>query len=397
LEVSQMDRERGESTRIAIGSWGGCRVGIAAGLVAAWLMMACATPPAAPWMDRPGALEKPRIVVGAGLLTKGPFVESAGLGAITDIARGQFDGKPGLEIGIAGNVGAVFVDDSGQTQSSIVFDRQELTHVDIVDVEGDGVCEFIYRGAWGSDAALIDHSGETRWTYGGLPGVDDMCAGDVDGDGLLEFAVGFNGGGGVHLLDDKGKRIWRQPDGNVWHVEMVDTNADGRPEIVHSSAGGDVTVRDGKGNELSREEAPAYFSDFSLCPWPTKQGPMLLLCAEDDTVWILDFRAKTVAKFKAPDSGKLGEARGTPVRLKAGQADYLAVAVSYPVWHRAILYLYDPGGKLVYQEILPEACDSIAALALGGGDREVVLLGGQGKVWKYELTGPPQRDDGATA
>ena len=392
-----MDRERGDSATVVVGSWGGCRARIAAGLVAAWLMMACAMPRAAPRLTRPEALDEPRVAMGAGLLTKTLFLRPAGIGAITDIARGQFDGKPGLEIGIAGNVRAMFVDDSGQMQSSITFDRQEITHVDIVDVEGDGACEFIYRGAWSSDAALIDHNGETRWTYGGLPGVDDMCAGDVDGDGRLEFAVGFNGGGGVHLLDDDGKRIWRKPDGNVWHVEIVDTDGDGRPEIVHSSAGGDVTVRDGRGNQLSREEAPAYFSDFSLCPWPSKQGPTLLLYAEDDTVWILDFRAKAVAKLKAPESGELGEARGTPVRLRAGQADYLAVAVSYPVWHRAILYLYDPNGKLVYQEILPEACDSIAALALGRADREVILGGGRGEVWKYELTGPAQPDDGETA
>jgi hypothetical protein len=81
----------------------------------------------------------------------------------------------------------------------------------------------------------------------------------------------------------------------------------------------------------------------------------------------------------------LGDARGTPVRLAAGQPEYLAVVVSYFQWGRSILYVYKPGGALVYQEILGELCDAIAPLPQGGSGAEAILLGGVGRVWKYTL------------
>ncbi len=212
-----------------------------------------------------------------------------------------------------------------------------------------------------------------------------MAAGDVDGDGQIEYVVGYNGGGGVHLLESSGRRSWQQSDGNVWHVEVVDTNNDGSLEIVHSNAGGQITVRDAMGRVTSVAKPRPYFSDFSLCRWPAKDAPQRLLLSGDDQIWLLDFNGNTVAQFDAPHCASLGAAHGTLVQLSEDQPAYLAVVVDFQNWNRSSLYVYDGKGVLVYQEIIGESCASVAAVPKSG-ETEILLIGGTGSVWEYSLS-----------
>ncbi len=330
----------------------------------------------------PRELATPGVKAGSDFLSKKVFFQDERLGTVTDILIGK-DEPPG-EITIAGSRGVLVVDNNSNVKSSVMFSSR-TNHVDIIDVDGDGICEFMNRGSWGCDASVIDHNGNTIWTYGGEPGVDDMCAGDVDADGKLEFVVGFNGGGGVHFLDQNGKKKWKRPDGNVWHVELVDTNGDGILEVVHSNAAGQITVRDQQGKIISQAAPPAYFSDFSLCKWPTKSDREFALLSENDTIWVFGFDGKVEAQFTAPHCGSLGHARGVPVKIKSNIAEYFAVVVAFERWKKSILYVYNSSGELLYQEILPETCAAISAAALDGSDMETILIGGVGKVWKYKV------------
>ncbi|MBI5117116.1 hypothetical protein HZA56_11635 [Candidatus Poribacteria bacterium] len=337
----------------------------------------------------PGRMEIPKnlidasVLTGSDLLSKKTFFEDSRLGKITDIELGELDPSPGQEIGIAGSRGAAFLDEEARLKSTIMFSG-ETDDVNIIEINADGVCEFLNRGSWGVSASLMDHKGNVIWTYSDETGVDDMDSGDMDGDGTMEFVVGFNGGGGVHLVDINGKKKWSESDGNVWHVEFVDTNGDGILEIVHSNAGGQMTIRDQNGKVVRRTHPGPYFSHFSLCKWPTQKDHEYALLAENDTIWIFDFDGKTVAQFTAPKCGTLGHARGTPVKLMADQPEYFATLVEFRHWNRAILYVHDRDGKLMYQEILPETCASIAALSLSDSKTDTLLVGGDGKVWQYK-------------
>jgi hypothetical protein len=340
----------------------------------------------------------PGVLVGAGSLTQTTFYADPRLDSITDIAFGELDSAPGSEIGIAGSDGAVLLDKRLKVKRTVLF-PSDAARVVFIDLQHDGVCEYLSRGSWSHQASVLKHDGSVLWKYGGSPGVDDTCAGDVNRNGALEFAVGFNGGGGVHLLDDRGRKLWQMPDANVWHIEMTDVNGDRAPEIVHSNAGGQMTVRDARGAIISqaRPGAPApagtaakpaargiYFSHFSLCHWPAANSAVYALSAGENALWLLDFKGGAVARFDAPKCGVLGEPWGTLVKLKANQPPYLAVVVAYPTGVASVLCIYDRARKLVYQEVLGEPCAAIAAMTVGQSGAQALLVGGGGRVLKYE-------------
>jgi hypothetical protein len=78
----------------------------------------------------------------------------------------------------------------------------------------------------------------------------------------------------------------------------------------------------------------------------------------------------------------LWDAYGVPVKLKRNEADYLAVIVEASRDSGAVLYVYDPSKRLVYQEVLPSG-SSIAAIPIGSSGAEQILVGGNGTVWAY--------------
>jgi hypothetical protein len=331
----------------------------------------------------PSHLVNPAVKFGSDFLERMTWLEDSSLDSITDIVVGKLDPSPGIEIGVAGLHGAVLLDMNRNVKSRAMFDESG-SHIDIIDAEGDGTCEFMDRGSWGQNPRLIDHAGHTVWTYGGWSvGVNDMAAGDIDGDGNLEYVVGFNGGGGVRLLDENGKKLWKKSDLNVWHVEMFDANGDGRLDIVHTNASGKIIVRDGSGKIISSVRAHKYLSKFSLCRWPAGIGKKYPLLAENSSIWLFGYDGRILERFNAPQGDVHGHARSAHVKFLGDQPKYLAVLVSLGHRERAILYIYDSKKNVVYHEVLPEDCQSLAPLALYDGKAESLLVGANGKVWQF--------------
>lgn len=334
-------------------------------------------------LKMPAALTTPRVVVNKTGLMRNVFIEDARLGNVTDIvSRNDPSGKLKETI-IAGSRGALFTG-TGLPTRFVRFDERQ-DHVNSIQLNSHGAFGFMNRGAWCSEARVMDESGRLIWSYGGgLNGIDDMASGDLDGDGIPEFAVGFNGGGGIHLLNRQGKKLWGFPDGNVWHVEIADVNGNGQKKIVHSNACGNITVRDKQGKIISKSKPEPYFSHFSLIRWPTASSPEQLLQVDENAIWILDTSANTLAKFPAPDSGALGEGKGALIAIN-DEKRALATIVDYENWHRSILYIHDLSGALLYQEILPDSCSTIAVLPKSEGQLKMLVIGCEGKVIEYQI------------
>ncbi|MFC1754641.1 hypothetical protein ACFL96_14795 [Thermoproteota archaeon] len=316
-------------------------------------------------------------------LSKTLFLKDERLGSVTDIVG--IESVAGFKIGIAGRKGALFVDRSAKVKSSVIFD-QEVTFVEIIDVEGDRMYEYLDRGGHGwQDPSLIDHKGKTIWAYKGKGcGINDMSSGDLDGDGTLDFVVGFNGGVGVHLLDRNGTKQWSQSDTNVNHVDLVDIDVDGGLEIVHSNVDGNMIVRNKKGEIISKNKLSFYFSNFSVCNWPTKEDQQYVLAAGEGKIWVLDFEGKAVMELEASGCDSVGDIKAVPIKFKEEEHEYFAVIneVSHQQG-RSILYIYDSKGELVYKEVFRGGFTTVAAISLDNLEVETLFVGGEGEIWQY--------------
>lgn len=361
------------------------RISAALGVLLLSLFNTSCSLPSVPPPEMPVELERPGVLQGDRLLKKTILIEEATVGLVTDIRYGEFDSLPGAELAIVGRSAAVFLGETGRPKQTIRFGMRNTDQVVLVDVERDGVPEFLNRGSWASKVVLFEHDGTVRWTYFSIWGVDDAAAGDVDGDGRLEFVAGLNAWGGVNLLSADGKEVWHQSDGNVWHVEIVDVDGDGRGEILHSNAGGELKVLDSEGTTVSTYKGESYISDFTLTQWGDDRIPRHVVAPGDGFIEILHPGGGTVATFTAPGVAEIGGVtRATRVRF-AGGGVYHATLVSYPRWGRSILYLHDEEREIAYQEVFGEACQALASVP--GRNGESLLVGCVGKVWEYSPAG----------
>jgi hypothetical protein len=332
---------------------------------------------------RPVQLSNPKIVIGYPFLTKKQFLKTPNIGKVSDIVL--IPTAQGERLGIAGTLGALFTTLQGRNISSTKFD-QYYPNIQIVGVQPNGTCNFLNREGVVGGPTLIGYDGKPTRKYGGMF-VDDITASDLDGDGALEFVAGYAGGGGVRRFETDGTQVWKQPDGNVWHLELARVNGNGRSLIVHSNAGGEMVLRDLNGSIVRQVKPEAYFSEFTLCPYPTRSDLRYPLICRDGYFWILDYNGKTRAKLKAPLTSEeaLGSLSATPIQNKRDGKTYLAVAINYTIWDRTILSIYDMKGRLVYEEILPESCDAVLGIRDLKTDNDLLLVGGDKQVLKYNF------------
>ncbi|HJQ23131.1 MAG TPA: hypothetical protein VKA60_04395 [Blastocatellia bacterium] len=355
--------------------------------------------------EMPAELKQPRVIAGQELLEKASFLQVKRLGRISSILYGKFDPSLDSELCIVGQTGALFLDEQGNQKDSVTFAKAVETvlgfkaegtnrrygQIDVVDVDGDHIYEFLVRENLNGAAELIGHDGKTIWTYDEGDGensfLEDMTAGDIDGDGKAEYVAAYLNGKGLVLLDHSRKEIWSKPEVHANTVQMLDTDGSGKLKILHD-AYTQIVLRDTSGNVLSGGETGNYIGHFSLVRWPSKKDRQYALHFSHDVTRLLDYNGKTVKEFNAPLSKDLYRVHGITVKLKAEGPEYFAAVAESIVYERSVFYVYNSTGSLVYQEILPEAYESIAAFPLGLSGREAILLGGDGEVIEYKMNDP---------
>jgi hypothetical protein len=342
---------------------------------------------------RPANLDEPRVVVGEGIFQKSDSPAGNGLGEITEIHFGWPADREGAQMVLVGAYGAGFFDASGRQVKRVSFSEDvNSSSVEIVRLDAAGNYGYFTRvRGWTGQLLFFDREGQKQWGYGRtFPGIDDSAAGDVRGDGQTEFVTGFNGSGGIALIGSDGKEYKNFPEGNVWHVEILDVNGDGRGKIVHSDAGGKLLVREPDGTVISNYLQGSYVSNFALTRWGDDSVPHHILAPAEPkgsgdsaaAIFILDAQGKTVATFSPELTLKFYEVLGTPLKSMNGQTFY-AMLEEYSPWERSILSLFDSAQKLVYEEIISDRCRALGAKPEGAGDQ--LLVGCKDKVWTYDF------------
>jgi len=313
----------------------------------------------------------PRAIRGEGNFDKRAFYTSDGLGNISQIRVGWPADREGADIAMVGSQGADFIDSTGQLKKQVRFSIEQRCPVAVARLGASGEYGYLTRDeSWAVPATLFDKAGHVSWSSDkNWPGVDDSVPGNLLEDGSLSVVMGLNGGGGLVLLDSRGQRLWKKEEHNVWHVETMDTNGDGREEILHSNAKGQLFVRNANGDVIAQYLAGFYVSEFVLTRWEEEVRPTHILvpttkrqdgCCKPVFV-VLDASGKTVAERESPLGDLLNRIGATPVRFGKG-AEYFAVLQNSFAKKRSMLLLYDKNGQIVYQEILGETCLGITAL-----------------------------------
>ena len=131
------------------------------------------------------------------------------------------------------------LDRDGKMTRQIDFPRAANLRIAHFADEGTVLLAF---GTWSRAVTAYTLEGRHLWEYS-AGGIDDVWPADLDGDGSDEVIVGFNGKVGLHILDSKGRELWKYGSiANVWHVSVGDIRGEGKPQIVSTSALGQVHV-----------------------------------------------------------------------------------------------------------------------------------------------------------
>lgn len=335
-------------------------------------------------LEMPASLGEARIVAGQESFRKEAFYRTTEVGEVSQLLTGWPAERYGAVLSVVGNDGAVFLAANLETKHRVTLSEQ-LCPAQLVRLGPGGKFGFLNRSHSGAcDVMLFGEEGKLLWRYSGEVGVTDAAAADVDGDGIPEIAVGFIGDGGLHLVSIEGRRIWRKADGNVWHTEMVDTSGDGRCEILSTSGGGALTIRNGQGDVVAERRPARYISDFNLAP--SRDGEPMVLAPEEGAVHLISVRGDRLHRLSAPGLSDMGSIYGAPVQFVEGKAHFAAL-VGYRNWGRSMLMVYDGSNNLVYQEVLASNCGAISAYPGKGG--ESLLVGCGNVIWEYKPTWNP--------
>jgi len=356
-------------------------------------------------MSPPESLEAEGPLIGADLMERTLLFEREDLRVVSEIAIVDFDGTPGGEIVCAATFGAAILKGDGTLQSVIEFPREEDAPygiiADVRDVDGDGSFEFLMssdmlfsRGA----AALLKKNGQLLWRSEVALG--PLAAGDVDGDGEFEFAGQSDDG--LTLLETDGSVQWQRDvaGGPGSSVGMADVDGDGLAEIIHmrieaEEALVEIIGRDETGQVVHAEErkqgwlAGGFASSFSLCPWPTGDGEAHILNPANNHILLGTLAGETVLRGAATGTRIVDYAWGTPFRARAGGEPLLASIALSNKFEATHLRIHDADGELLFERATKLSDDdaiwpSLAAWQPPGEDHEVLLVGGNGKVWRYE-------------
>ncbi len=325
----------------------------------------------------------PGVLIGEHAFEKKPFFEASGAGDIRSISFGRLD-RDSLDVIVAaGTKGAAILLPSGKLRRTVGFDRPVERTIPL-DMDRDGVCEFMGRGGGGHAVALLNKQGQTIWELSRIDSREPaaMTACDLDGDGFLDFVVALSGGG-IRVLNDTAteRAKWDAP--KTASIEAADTDGDNRPEILNGMGGKPgIQVRDASGKVLRTIEGIG--EPFAVIPRADGTGGRAILGTVHGKplLRVVDFSGARISELTLPVTGGMYPS-AVPVTFDTGEETFLAVTLTLSVEkQRSLLAIFDTRGRPVYEEVFPASHLALAALpdtVTGGGD--TLLLGVGTQVW----------------
>jgi len=337
-----------------------------------------------------------KTLVGEGFLLKSslpmPSDKFQGSIEIKTIQVGKYDSSADREIVIlADNQCLIFDEKTHKLKKTIMFKKRMGIRPELIKIKKDGSLEIMRRGGGFGDIGLTGTDGEFIWKYKQVGTSPYMAAGDLDGDGHLEFYVADYDG--VHRLDYSGREIWRTYDG-VWeeHIQTCNVGGSKTSLIITSGNRGMIRIRNYSGKLIKEMTPKMEVYSFEVVKWPDNCH---ILTNDGNRIIVIDLDGKIILQYEYEkewftkisflrSSFEIFDIRGVPVKLDAKEEPYLAVITDFRSYiSRAMLNIFSPSGKLVYQELL-NSTRAISAIDNPDGSQGLIVGDGPQNVWIYD-------------
>jgi hypothetical protein len=357
------------------------RVGLAAGAgaivlvgVVAYVRPALLPGPAARFVSARERIGPPRVVSGEGMLSKARLAEQPAWYQV-----GAFDGAGAGDViaALEGDAVALLDPVTGAVRDRIPLAgeaRRRWSWFSRLLANGPELLVAQSGGGY-QDVAVLDLSGQTRWSFRPDPSLPPIALlpAELDGDGRPEFYSASLGV--VYRLDVAGRVVWRQALPGVVHALDAAPPGGGRPGMVAAvTSARRVHLFTAAGDPIATVpivEREAY--RFTFVDWPRARA----LVGGVERVVVMDLDGRPVLEH--PLGGfRFQEAQA--VRLAA--APHLAVLAAGPrEVGRSRLLIISPEGAVVYDEILARG-GRLLVVRDRADARDTLLLAGEG-LWRY--------------
>ena len=337
---------------------------------------------------------------------------------IARLSFGAFDGRPGSELAILQGVrnqpgpavDITFVDLSGNITARKRIhpeNRERLDSATIIDVDGDGTCEFLVGAG-----RLVDHNGKLMASFY-TPHSPAFSPSyryvDYDRDGTLDFYTSH--GLSFKVVDRFGRTLDEWPLETysdrgqmrqifLYDARLLDFDGDGLCDRVYTTRRErsyvpyeyELRVRSGDGKVSRTMPLPGH--GWAVSPFPGHPGRRFLLQYVEQQLLVLPIDGSAPVARLENDAIGLSRLIAEVARFRpdeeslvlANHLMYQGRLVGYSDF-RLFLRLFDDHGGLVYSEVLNSTYGSVerfVAIAPAGGDEMAALLVAEGPiVWRY--------------
>ena len=323
---------------------------------------------------------KKGIIKGEDSLTKTLFCQ-ADMNEITYITQGHLDEHQGLDIGICSFEGMYIVDPSnGSLKSKVEFSRRWGIEAIHINKGGDSkIALYDHNGTVG----LLGVNGSPLWMhkFSEKENVNSITSGDLDKNGELEFYVATYDG--LYQLDTSGKIVWKKSD-TAYDVAIFDPGESKDPLVVARCPQPILRgmhylqFRNYRGELIKEVKPKVDIMGIEFVQWPLQWN----MVTRNRNIYILDLEGNVVLQDKIGYA--IFDHRATTVRFFEDQSTYLAVIGRLRArYHRAILCIYSPDGKVFYKEIIGKTTGLLAKKSPNSKCETLLVGDGPGMVYEY--------------